>query len=312
MDEFEAQRRALIKDSGPTGRTIAVLNFLALNAESEYSFADLARQTGISKATLHDIVKVLVANSYLRRAANGRMSLGPAIIGLGEAAVGSQLGVLNVARPVLQDIATDEGLQCIASTVSDDYIVILARYGDRLIRSPWYEVGEQIPFAPPIGTVFLAWGEDADFQRWLDKGGDLQAGFDHEEVRAAVAAGRARGYTFGLRVNARARLQSVLASLEGEESLEEARSRVTGLLLAMEDERYLVPDLEEDRPYDVDFISAPVFDVAGRVGLSINVVGFTRPQSGSDIHRIGRRLRRAAADVTRSSGGQLPSSFPRR
>ena len=310
MDDFEARRHRLVKESGPTGRTVAVLNFLALNSESEYTFAELARRTGISKATLHDIVKVLVENAYMRRSTGGKLSLGPAIIGLGDAALGSRLALLNLARPLLSQLAATEGLQSIASTVADDEILILARHGDRLVRSPWYEVGERIPFSPPIGTVFMAWGDDAELQRWLEKAGEVRFDLDHDEVRRAVDAARARGYTFGLRVNARERLQSMLHGLENEASIDTARARVGELLSEMEDERYLVAELSDRSLYDVDFISSPVFDPVGRVSLAVNVVGFTRPQSRGQIERVGRLLMSVAMRITAATGGRAPSTYP--
>ncbi|WP_342000296.1 helix-turn-helix domain-containing protein [Microbacterium sp. LWH7-1.2] len=310
MEDFEARRQRLVKESGPTGRTVAVLDFLALNSESEYTFAELARQTGISKATLHDIVRVLVENAYMRRSTNGRLSLGPAIIGLGDAAIGSRLALLNLSRPLLSQLAASEGLQAVASTVTDDEIVILARHGDRLVRSPWYEVGERIPFAPPIGTVFLAWGDEAELQRWFEKSDDTPSDLDHDEIRSAVRAARERGYTFGLRVNARERLQLVLHRLEDEETVDGAKAHVGELLAEMKDERYLVAELNESSAYDVDFISSPVFDSVGRVSMAVNVVGFTRPQSKMQIERLGRLLLSVAMRITAASGGVAPDSFP--
>lgn len=309
MEDFEVRRHRLVKESGPTGRTVAVLNFLALNPESEFTFAELARQTAISKATLHDIVKVLVENAYIRKGASGGLSLGAAIIGLGDAALGSRLALLNLARPLLSRLAEAEGLQTIASAVTGDEIVILSRHGNRLVRSPWYEVGERIPFAPPIGTVFLAWGDEAELDRWLGSSGD--APVDHQEIKNAVGAARSRGYTFGLRVNARHRLQSVLNGLETDRSIGLARERVGELLSEMEDQRYLVAELSDGSQYDVDFISSPVFDPLGRVSMAVNVVGFTRPQTRSRIESLGRSLAALATRVTATSGGRAPQSFPR-
>jgi DNA-binding IclR family transcriptional regulator len=276
--------------AGPTARTVAVIDFLTAHPESSFTMSEISRGTGISKATLHDLVNALFAADYLYQSAERRWSLGSALIRVGNAAMGSRAGLIDLARPLMAEISSQFDVQCVASGVLGDDIVILARTGRRLVGNPWYEVGEHIPYAPPLGNVFAAWERQDHLERWLARG---PAGAERRaRLTEDLARVRDQGWASALTVDARHQLQRLLSQV-GTADRSDAHDLLSAALAALDDQHYILsPDA--DARYQVDYISAPIFRGAGRVAMALNVVGMRESLHRSDIERIAAQLRNVA------------------
>jgi DNA-binding IclR family transcriptional regulator len=285
---------------------VAILNFMASQPDRSFSMSALSRHTGISKATLHEIVRVLVDAGYLARSSDRLLTLGPALVWIGAAAVQNREAVVQAARPVMNRLADKTGLQCIAAAALGHEIVVLASVGRHRSRSLWYQEGERIPFIPPLGAVYLAWAAEADVDTWLNRGGlRAQPGWI-AELRAGLRNIREQRYAIALTVNARAELQKLLHHLDMGVTVGETRRLVAGLLGSMADDHYLAGALREGDSYQVDYISAPVFDRGGRVCLSLNLAGISEPVGDGVVRNLGELVVAAADEVTAAIGGSVP------
>ncbi len=103
-----------------TDRLVALFRLLASEPHRGLSVPDIAKRIGVNKANLYPMVAALVAAGWLvhddRR---NRYGLGPALVGLGDAAA---LGfpTLALARPVAMDLSAELGTNCAVFCRSED------------------------------------------------------------------------------------------------------------------------------------------------------------------------------------------------
>ena len=117
----------------------------------------------MSKATAHGVCTTLTGSGWLlRHPVDKTYTLGPALIAAGHAAGARQLDLVDHARPEMEELAAQLGAQVVASSTVGDEMVLLATAGRPGPMWLTFTVGQRVPLAPPLGTVFLAWaGPDA-------------------------------------------------------------------------------------------------------------------------------------------------------
>ncbi len=279
-------------------RTVAVLNYLAAHPTEGFTLSDLSQRLGINGASAHALMGVLVDAGYLVRHSRLRTyTLGPAVIALGSAALESQ-PVVDIARDVARDLARATGFEVAVTAAAGDHIAFLARAGEPTARGVPVHVGQRVPFKPPLGSVFAAWG---GAERWLAGRPDEAA------LRDVLALVRARGYSVALQAAARQRLGHALNAMARAPSDERLAGAVQELVEDLGRRRYQLTDMSDDAAYDVSMITAPVFDATGHVVLALTLQGFTAPKTGAEISVLGERVRDAALAVTMRSHGQVPA-----
>src|SRR5581483_6869558 len=86
-----------------------------------------------------------------------------------ESDLGVQMRSADLARPHMEALAEELDVECVASAVVGEDMVLVARAG--LLRSQRLPtaVGQRIPFEPPMGTAFVAWASDAAREAWLKR-----------------------------------------------------------------------------------------------------------------------------------------------
>ncbi len=245
-------------------RTVGVLNLLGASPGRPLGLTEVARRIGISKGSAHALVTTLVEAGYLvRHPADKTYALGPAVVALGRAAAATELRALDFARPAMQRLSEDLGLQCVASIANGRDIIILGKAGTPVPFSPSVEVGQRLPLVPPLGIVFIAWSTPAEIDAWLRRLGAIAGDDQLPRYRAAIATVRQRGYSVALEADARARLGH---------------------------EEYILGELSGAVSYHVNHLAAPVLDPDGRVVLALTLVGFTGDLDAGEVGPVGRRL----------------------
>ena len=165
-------------------RAVAVLNFLAAHAAEVFTLSDLAARLGINLASTHAVLAVLTDAGYLARHPRRRtFTLGPAVVALGTAALERHAAIEHAAQEARR-LSEELGLEVAVTAPAGDDIVFLARVGEHRPRDIGVQVGQRVPLVPPVGSVFVAWG---DAESWLAHA-DNRPGM--EEVLADV---RSRG-----------------------------------------------------------------------------------------------------------------------
>ncbi|MFD8496612.1 IclR family transcriptional regulator [Amycolatopsis sp. NPDC059657] len=284
-----------MRTSPPTTRVLQVLDFLVAAGGKRFGLSRLARELGLSKPTCLGILTAMTDGGYLLRdPVTKTYGLGPALITAGHVAQ-EGFTAAGLARPLLEELADRYAAVCSASAVVGDQIVVLERTGPGV-------AGQRYPFAPPVGLMYVLWGPDADFERWLAKPPTLPIKLNRGRLRQVVAECRDRGYLVESLTLAGVRLHSLLAGVAAYELPAEVRDLVGEMVSNLGERFYLAEDLAPRKKQPVNFIAAPTFNAAGAQELVLTLsVGMTI--TGAEIARRGQALTEAAAKVTAAVGG---------
>jgi DNA-binding IclR family transcriptional regulator len=280
-------------------RSAAILNFLAANPGEAFTLSELAERLGVNVASMHALLNALTDAGYLVRQPRLRTyTLGPSVVALGTAALETHPAI-DLARDSARDLARETGLEVAVTTVAGEHIVFVARAGDPSPRGVPVHVGQHVPFVPPLGSVFVAWG---DGDAWLARAGDP------EPLRPILDAVRRRGYSIALEADTRKQLGHALDDLASVPADDALRGTVDRIVTDLGRREYQVRELDPARTYDVSMIAAPVFGPGGEVALAITLLGFEPGLTGSEIATYGERLRDVALVVTKRTRGRVPAT----
>ena len=202
----------MARPSPAVDRAIAILDFLADNPSGQpWLLSELARRLDLNKATAHSMLTAVTDAGFLVRHPDRKdYALGPALIGIGRAAV-EQYPVVDFARPEMRQLADELSLECLASASVEGDMVILERVGTPRPFAASTVVGQRVPIAPPFGTAFVAWETPDGIERWLARAATPITDDERDRYDAALAAVRERGYSVTLEADTHVRLGRALA-----------------------------------------------------------------------------------------------------
>ncbi|WP_344450409.1 helix-turn-helix domain-containing protein, partial [Actinocorallia aurantiaca] len=285
--------------SPPTARVVAVLDRFATAGGRRFGLSELARDLGISKPTCLGILTELTTAGYLVRDPRTlTYGLGPALIAAGRAAQRS-FAAAQAARRRLEPLVARHRTAATVSAVVDEEIMVLDALAAPGLTPA--RVGERYPFAPPSGLMYVLWGPDEDFERWLSKEPTLPVTLDRDRLRTITARCRAAGYLVESLTPAGMRLYSFLNEASAGDLPPEARTLMGELLSGLGERVYLDAELSPGTRHPVHLIAAPVHDADGRQDLVLALqVGALL--TGAEIARRGDALAEAAAAVTAELG----------
>ncbi|OHV39829.1 MULTISPECIES: IclR family transcriptional regulator [Pseudofrankia] len=283
--------------SNPTLRVVGLLDVLIRYPHRGFGLSELAREVGISKGTCLAIADTLVEHGFLVQHAKTRAyRLGPALITAGQAVLSGFVD-LRPALGALARVTAEFDVSCSVLAVDNDQLVVLERVGN---PDPTYglsQVGARMPFAPPWGAPFVAWGRPTDIDGWLDRSLVPLSEETRSALRRALQAGRRLGFiatreippTHPAAVDLhRIRATAGAVDLAALRRLAAARLSEIG---------YFIDDLDAAATYQVNHIAVPLIGPDGRVVASLLATMFGRHVTGEEVQRIGTRLIDVAADV---------------
>src|SRR3954452_22526702 len=124
-------------------RGLAVIQAFSREAPA-MTLSEVARRTGISRATARRILLTLEALGFVR--CDGRaFSLSPRVLSLGWAYL-SSLSLWEIARPFMEDLSAEMQETCSATTLDLPDIVFVARVpAPRRILMMSLDVGSRLP-----------------------------------------------------------------------------------------------------------------------------------------------------------------------
>jgi DNA-binding IclR family transcriptional regulator len=255
-------------------RAIKILELLADRPQELLGLSEIARSLTMNKASCHATLTLLAERGYLIRHADKTYSLGPAILPIANSFLRDQ-DALPHARVEMAALSRDLNLDCVASGVVDDEIVVLAHTSSPGSFGVNIRVGTRFSLVPPVGTVFLAWAGRERVRRWLAAVAGDRGAAQRERLLDALAVVRDRGYSVAL-----------------------GRPGTTSDI-----DDYLLFQLDESQRLPVTHIAAPIFDPEGAVRLAITVVGFHEAVASREVPRVAERLQAATRSVTRTTWG---------
>ena len=291
------------RESPPTRRTVALLDAVVRRPGHDHSLAELAKETGISKATALGILNELQQSGWLTRdPANKTYRPGAAMLAAGTAA-DEGFAAVHATRPQMAALTDELGAVCTASAVIDGQVTVLARTEPAGRSTPAFRVGQRYPFAPPSGVMFVAWDDNKTVETWLNEPPLAPLTVNKTELRAVVAACRERGHLVVGLGESDAGLWSLLSELPAD-----AVSAQLGVLLQQRMpgglQPYVVDDIDARKRYDVSLVCAPVFDRSAEMAFLLTVVLMQAGVLGRDLKAVTAALDRTADEATATINGR--------
>ena len=210
-----------------------------------------------------------------------------------------QLRIVDCARPEMERIASDLAAQCVASTRVGDELIFVASAGQAKSGAPSVPVGQRVPFAPPLGSIFAAWLPAEEAEQWIGTGTDEA---QRQAYREALAVVRARGFAVGLprqKVH-----QAFTDRLQGQlEASDIQRGKFEDLVAGL---HFDPAEMAAEPNEEALMITVPIFDSAGHVVLSLTVQGFASPAGPAEARANVARVVEGAKRITAALGGHQP------
>lgn len=165
--------------------------------KSALGMADVARITGISRAAARRCLHTLSVLGYAT-GVDGSYVLTPAVLGLGEAYLGSD-AVTRAAQPVLERVSDRLHESASMAVLEGQEIVYVARVATRRILSIGLAVGSRLPaVSTSMGRVMVAFTEPAARARFLARVKPVRHTphtiVDKAELSAELSRIRAQGF----------------------------------------------------------------------------------------------------------------------
>jgi DNA-binding IclR family transcriptional regulator len=141
-------------------RAVGILEALARTGPC--TLADLVRETGLPRPTVHRLAVALEEHALVVRDRGGRFRLGGRLVGWG-AAAGAGLALVEPARAVLERLSTDTGESAQLYVREGDRRVCVATHERPTGLRDTVALGAMMPLAKGSGgRVLLAWASDGD------------------------------------------------------------------------------------------------------------------------------------------------------
>ena len=253
-----------VAPSPAVARVAKLLRTLGAGPEHGLPLAEVARRSGVPKATAHSLLLALVAEGFVDRAGSvPTYRLGAALAELGDRARGAPT-LLDVVAPEVARLHEKLIVSALAAAVEGDEIVVLTA---RCVPHPFgYDVvaGTRLALRAPVGTIYVSWSSDRVVRRWLEAAPSLSDA-RRKALKRDLAAVRRRGWSATVhtrRGNGRAPAGAHEAT---EDDLDAEHVAVVG-------------------------ISAPVRDTNNAVVGSIALVGFVDPMPGAQVRRLATEV----------------------
>lgn len=192
--------------SGPPGNRLRSLNhvldiFEALHAHGpDLGVSELAREVGMTKSSVHEILANLEARSYVFRSGSGRYALGIKLAELGFA-VQHQRGITEAAAPHLKRLATLIGESTHLSVYDAGEVVYLDKVTTPHAVQAYTTIGGRAPaHCVATGKAQLAFQEPGTLDEVLAtlEGYTSATITDAEEMRRELATIRDQGFAINV------------------------------------------------------------------------------------------------------------------
>lgn len=286
-------------------RAIQVFDLMTMHPNERFSLTEIARRTRINPASVHSLLAVLVRAGYVQRHRSHKTyGLGPAMAASGSVAL-EQLPGIRFALAEMDTLSLDLQLETFVTSASDDEIIVVGRSSHASQYGTVLTVGQRLPLAPPVGSVFLAWSSADEIDRWLQRAQPSPTAERIEQYREIFASVRERGYSVILESQARRGLARELARQHAKDTPGDSDD-IASLLTELSHTPFQAMNLGDDQGHGIGMIAAPIFDASGNVTAAIAASGFAPTVSTAELLRVGEKLQGAALVITKRTLGRVP------
>jgi IclR family transcriptional regulator, KDG regulon repressor len=165
-DDAEDKQRGGIQS---LGRAFAILEEVARHREG-IGLADLSKRVGLHNSTAFHLVKTMVSLGYIRQEkATKRYRVGRPLFALAASSL-DEIEMINVATPVLEDLARDTGESSHFAVRMGDAVTVIARTSGPGAFQLTDRVGVVRPaHCTALGKIILAALRPDQLQRFLER-----------------------------------------------------------------------------------------------------------------------------------------------
>jgi DNA-binding IclR family transcriptional regulator len=275
------------RESPPTERVIAVVNLLTAHPHKRFTLTDIIKQLDITKATCHVLLRSLTRAGYLVRHPDKTYTLGPALVAAGRVAQQS-FSTLGAARPEMERLADDFDAVVSAAAIVGDELLVIERVGSA-DSTDHLAVGHRIPFMPPLGMPFVAWGDDDALEEWLSRSAKPASRGDVARWRELRTGLRERGYGVERMSETSGSVRRLIGELADEQLTPSVKQLLGRLIDEIGPSHYLPSDLDGNDKLPISVIYAPVLGETGVAEMSI-ALNLFREMSPRQIKRAGEAI----------------------
>jgi flavin reductase (DIM6/NTAB) family NADH-FMN oxidoreductase RutF/DNA-binding IclR family transcriptional regulator len=202
-----------------------------------------------------------------------------------------QLQSADAARPEMEALAEELDVECVASAVVKDEMVLVANAGTPRSQALPTRVGQRIPFLPPLGTAFVAWASEPAREAWLAKAAPDQ----REALELTLDQVRRSGYSVGRGASWHREVGSVLAKSRG--SLTPETTDTISRLITSLPADYESPTANSGDRSDIQSVSVPVTGPDGTAVLVLTLMVTSKRALAAAVEHHAARLTQAAQAV---------------
>lgn len=205
-----------------------------------------------------------------------------------------QLQSADAARPEMENLAEDLDVECVASAVVGDDMVLIANAGTPRSQALPTRVGQRIPFLPPLGTAFVAWASDAAREAWLARASEE----DRPALERTLEDVRKAGYSVGRGASWHREVGNVLAHAPRAMTPETAET-ISRLITSLPAD-YESPSAARGERSEVQSVSVPVTGPDGTTVLVLTLMVTSKRALSAAVEDHAARLTRAALAVAKA------------
>lgn len=298
MTAADAAPRA---DSPPTDRVVAVLEFIAAEAEP-VSVASLASRLELSRSTVTSILAALARAGWLSRQADRRYRLGPGLLRLA-GAVQSQLTPSRAFFDVLTDLADRVGCAVSLALIDQSEMTMIGVAAGPGQVPAGVDTGVRLPMTAPLGASVMAFRDKQAQQDWIGTAPaahrPVLQSLLHQIRRNGVAVFGADGAALEIMEV----IGDVVGLLVEHPRSGALRQRLFQFLSRLSARPYTAEELASDAELSISYLSAPVFDHDGNAVYELQIGCLKPAVTRADREEYIREIRSATvvlADITGS------------
>ncbi|MBE9372895.1 flavin reductase [Saccharopolyspora sp. HNM0983] len=265
--------------------------FIDCETESVYDGGD--HEIVIGRVLALESMKTTLPLLFFR---GGYGSFRPGSMAVESGIPGARLAELDVVRPHLERLSRHLSLEVTAMCRIDENLVTVAAAGTSKRSVRLQRVGRQVPFMPPIGGVFAAFGGPEAETEWLDNVHHDFDGSARQSYEQALNRVREAGFAVGIGHDSGKAIEGASVSANEDGSPHERRRLAR--VISDASEGFNTHELRPEEQYEFHSMTAPVFDADGACAFSLTVWGARGTIPGPDVLAIGDKLIRAAESCT--------------
>lgn len=208
-----------------------------------------------------------------------------------------QLKYIDLARTYMDDLAQELDTEVTAITRMNDELILAASAGQTDIAVAPTRVGQRLPFMAPIGSCFVAWGDNEIWEKWV---APLQGQIDDTQFDALLKVPelvRERGYATAYGHEPGRHLEAIATQFNSGDPNVPRSLLKEAILHALESYNR---DRDLDEEVELRSLSAPVFDPDGSIIFMLTLWGRSHRIAATEIHRQAELLCASAEQATQA------------